>query len=137
MASNFAQNASASQKVLVVEDEPGLRFIISDVLTNDHGLEVVEAESGDQALDLLQHDGDIGCVFTDVRMPGKLDGLALSRLVLRDHPGVKILMTSGHLSPADALEDIPFVSKPYDLTQVAARIDQLIKQLGPRGNGRG
>ncbi len=131
MASSPAQTGPALSKVLVVEDEPGLRFIISDVLVNDHGLTVVEACSGDQALDVLEHDPAIGCVFTDVRMPGKLDGIALSKRVLRDHPGVKVLITSGHFAVSDGLGGVPFVAKPYDLTQVAGMIQQMIDSLRP------
>ncbi len=132
MAPAPAQTNPASPKVLVVEDEPSLRFFITDFLTHDHGLDVVEAETGDQALVMLENDKAIGCVFTDVRMPGKLDGLALSQRVLQDHPGVKVLVTSGHLSPAEAL-DFPFVAKPYNLVQVADLIQEMIRNLAPRG----
>ncbi len=125
---------ASPSKVLVVEDEPALRFFISDVLTTDHGLVVIEAETADQALDVLAHDRDIKCVFTDVRMPGTLDGLALSRRVLKDHPGIKLLITSGHLSSADGLADVPFVAKPYDLTQVANLIEHLVKSFRPRSS---
>ena len=131
MAPPPAQTDNAFPKVLVVEDEPSLRFFISDFLTHDHGLEVVEAETGDQALAMLQHDKDIGCVFTDVRMPGKLDGIALSKLVRQDHPGVKVLVTSGHLSASEA-SNFPFVAKPYNLGQVADLIQEMIRSLGPR-----
>ena len=132
MASLPAQAEAAPPKVLVVEDEPGLRFVISDVLTNDHGFVVLEAASADQALEALAHDPDIKCMFTDVRMPGKLDGIALSRRVLHDRPDIKVLITSGHLSSGEALENVPFVAKPYDLTQVADLIQELVKSFRPR-----
>lgn len=132
MSSTLTQPSSALPKVLVVEDEPGLRFIISDVLTNDHGLTVVEAESGDQALHVLGEDSGIGCVFTDVRMPGAADGTTLTQRVQREHPDIKVLVTSGHLTPPAGIEDIPFVAKPYNLEQVAAKIAELMRALGPR-----
>jgi DNA-binding NtrC family response regulator len=131
MAFSSAQAGSAPPKVLVVEDEPSLRFFISDVLANDHGLVVIEAESADEALVVLERDRDIQCMFTDVRMPGTLDGIALSRRVRREHPDIKILMTSGHLLSADAPDNIPFIAKPYDLAQVAALIEQLVTSFRP------
>lgn len=126
-----ARSPSAISKVLVVEDEPGLRFIISDVLVHDHGLTVVEAASGDQALRVLDADADIGCIFTDVRMPGSVDGIALTRRVRRDYPGIQVVVTSGHLASQDVIEDVPFVSKPYNLEQVATLIERLVRDLGP------
>ncbi len=127
-----ARSPSAISKVLVVEDEPGLRFIISDVLVNDHGLTVLEAGSGDQALRILNEETDIGCVFTDVRMPGAVDGIALTRRLRRDFPEIQVVVTSGHLAPQDVIEDVPFISKPYNLELVAALIEELVHALGPR-----
>ncbi len=129
MASSSAQTTPS--KVLVVEDEPALRFFISDVLTNEHGLTVIEAGSADQALDVLERDQEIKCMFTDVRMPGTLDGIALSNRVRREHPDIKILMTSGHLLSSEAPQDVPFIAKPYDLTHVAGLIEQLVKSFRP------
>ena len=131
MASSPAQPGPAPSKVLVVEDEPSLRFFISDILANDHGFMVLEAESADQALDVLERDSEIKCMFTDVRMPGTLDGIALSNRVRRERPDIKILMTSGHLLSSEAPENVPFVAKPYDLTQVANLIEQLVKSFRP------
>jgi DNA-binding NtrC family response regulator len=121
----------APSKVLVVEDEASLRFFISDVLTNERGMVVIEAASADQALDELERDPEIKCMFTDVRMPGTLDGIALSNRVRREHPDIKILMTSGHLLSAEAPANVPFVAKPYDLTQVANLIEQLVESFRP------
>lgn len=131
MSSPVSQNTNAVSKVLVVEDEPILRFLISEVLAHDHGLTVVEAGSGDMALRLLGEDGDIACVFTDVRMPGATDGIALARHVRHDHPTIRVLMTSGNMVPSAGVEDVPFVAKPYNLQQVAAMIEDLVRSFQP------
>ena len=133
MAFSAERKESARSKVLVVEDEPSLRFIISDVLTQDHDLVVVEASSADEALELLSAETDIGCVFTDVRMPGSMDGLALSRRILKERPDIKVLITSGHLPSNPAVGDAPFVAKPYDLETVANLIEQLVRSFRSGG----
>ena len=132
MSPSPTQQMSASPKVLVVEDEPILRFLISDVLANDHGLTVVEAESGDVALHALEENADIACVFTDVRMPGMLDGIALTRRLKQERPSIKVLVTSGHLRSAAEIDHVPFVAKPYNLEQVAKMIEELVRSFGAK-----
>jgi CheY-like chemotaxis protein len=101
--------------ILVVEDEPFVRMIAVDVLT-DYGMTVLEADCVEEALAVLDTESQIDLLFTDINMPGDLDGLDLAAIVHRRRPGMKLIVTSGGNKLSD--NDIPdhgmFVSKPYD-----------------------
>jgi CheY-like chemotaxis protein len=98
----------------VVEDEALILLSISDEL-RDAGFHVLEAQNADEALRLLESHADIRLVFTDIDMPGSMDGLRLSAVVRERWPPVFIIVTSGKRSPnADALPiGSEFVPKPY------------------------
>ena len=100
--------------VLVVDDEAILRFIASDVL-EEGGFRVLEAEDARAALKVLAEHSDVRVLFTDINMPGALDGLDLARETHARWPSIKLVVTSGRPQPAD--RDIPddgrFVAKPY------------------------
>jgi len=125
MALSQASPVSAL-RVLVVEDEPGLRFVIAEVFSSEAGFEVIEAASGDEAVESLKSHGHIDCVFTDVRMPGAVDGVALTEHVLLLYPDTKVVMASGNQRPFERVEDVPFFAKPYDVGAVARTIRQLV-----------
>lgn len=101
--------------VLVVEDEVLIRMDIADRLS-DEGYEVLEAGTADDAIVLLEARPDIRILFTDIDMPGSMDGLKLAAAVRNRWPPVEIVVTSGHR--AVELTDLPargvFFSKPYD-----------------------
>jgi len=118
--------------VLLVEDEPSLRILTSDFLTLDSGFTVIEARTADEAVEILKSRADIHCVFTDVRMPGRLDGLDLTRHVKAQYPGLPVIVTSGNLHPNDKMADVPFMSKPYDLPTLAIAIRGMIDRLRPK-----
>lgn len=100
--------------VLVIEDEPLIRMTVADDL-HDVGFNVLEAGNAEEALTLLRQDPTIGAIFTDIDMPGQLDGLMLSWIVRDRWPPVKIVITSGHRSVA--VTEMPqgalFFPKPY------------------------
>ncbi len=104
--------------VLVVDDEPMLRLIAGDALT-DAGFEVVVAEGADHALQLLLQRDDVGVLFTDVNMPGKLDGMDLARLVHLAWPDIKIVVTSGRDLGAPVPDPGCFLRKPYAVDELA------------------
>ena len=84
VASIFVQ----APKILIVENEPALRLLVATVLEDDGGFDLLMADSADQAFKFIAlHDG-IDCVFTDVNMPGRFDGLGLAKGVLADHPAM-------------------------------------------------
>lgn len=111
-----AADALVSRKIrlLVVEDEIFIRLCVCDVL-RDAGYDVVEAVSGDEALDILKSGLPIDLVFSDVRMPGATDGLALLAFVREHLASLPVILTSGHLSPEIALADgaAQFLAKPF------------------------
>ena len=100
--------------VLVVEDEFFSRLHALH-LVEDAGYTAIEASNADEAIAILEARKDIRIVFTDIHMPGSMDGLKLARAVRDRWPPIELILTSGHL---DVLEsDIPergrFFSKPY------------------------
>ncbi len=131
MAEVNVVEAKASPKVLLVEDEAALRFVTSEYLVDDGGFIVIEAKSADEAVDILESTDDIQCVFTDVRMPGRFDGLDLTRHVKDRYPDLPILMTSGNLQPSEMVAGVPFVVKPYDLQQLSVTIREMIGRINP------
>lgn len=100
--------------VLVVEDEALLRLHAIDVI-EDAGFEALEARNADQAIAILESRNDIRIVFTDIDMPGSMDGLRLAAAVRNRWPPVEIIVTSGHSAPGD--DELPdrglFFPKPY------------------------
>lgn len=100
--------------VLVVDDEAVLRFIASDVL-EESGFRVLEAEDARAALKVLADHPDVRVLFTDINMPGALDGLDLAREAHARWPALKLVVTSGRPRPADKQipDDGRFVAKPY------------------------
>jgi CheY-like chemotaxis protein len=126
MRTQSAAEAHAAPKVLVVEDEPALRLLIADVLSTDAGFCVIDLASGDEAIEFLKLNPSLDCVFTDVRMPGRHDGLALARHVQLEHPHIKVIMASGNLAEHERLDGIPMFTKPYDLWSVAEAIKGLV-----------
>src|SRR5258708_9390406 len=81
--------------VLIVEDEFLLRMDAVDMIAAA-GFEVVEAGNADEAIDILEARRDITVVFTDIQMPGSMDGFKLARAVRCPWPPIKIVATSGH-----------------------------------------
>src|ERR1700712_2021858 len=105
--------------VLVVEDEFLLRMDAVDIITAA-GFEVLEASNADQAIEILEARFDITVVFTDIQMPGSMDGLKLARAVRGRWPPIKIVATSGRVNVAET--DLPdggrFLPKPYSPDQL-------------------
>jgi len=113
--------------VLVVEDEPFVRMIAAEGL-EDAGFQVIEAATADDALKILNARDDVGVLFTDVNMPGSVDGVELARMVHERWPLLRIIITSGRDRPqrSDIPEEGRFVAKPYRPGEVASVISELI-----------
>ncbi len=100
--------------ILVVEDELILRVMAID-LFEEAGYETAEANNADDAIELLQRRVDIRVVFTDVQMPGSMDGIKLAALVRNKWPLIELIMTSGrHVQHTEIPERGVFLPKPYD-----------------------
>lgn len=117
------------QVVLVVEDEVLIRMVVSDYL-RDCGYKVIEATSADEAMIILQHvDIEVDVVFSDVEMPGSMDGFQLSKWLRANRPGIDVILTGSVPRAADAaaeLCDQGPLPKPYQPQTVVERIKQLM-----------
>ncbi|MCG6116159.1 MAG: response regulator [Mesorhizobium sp.] len=118
---------SSKIKVLVVEDESLIRMDLVDFLSEE-GFDVFEAADADAAIAILEANDAIQVMFTDVDMPGSMDGLKLSAAVRDRWPPVRIVVTSGHR--AVELTDLPegslFYAKPYDHAAIAQSLRGLL-----------
>lgn len=123
------QSDRQSIVVLLVEDEPLVRMFGTDVL-EDAGFAVVEAANGDEALVLLESRADIRVLFTDVDMPGSLNGFQLARLAKARWPHVGVLIVSGQMrpGPGDMPEGGHFVGKPYQPAAIVRLIEGLARR---------
>lgn len=121
--------AVPSQKpvVLVVEDESLIRTDAVEMVEMA-GFEAISASDADEAIRILESRNDIRAVFTDVQMPGSMDGLRLARVVRSRWPPVALIVTSGRTKIPE--NDLPtggrFLGKPYHSGQVEATLRQLI-----------
>lgn len=114
--------------ILIVEDELFVRMIGADAL-EQAGYRVLEAGTADEALRMLEQASDVKVLFTDIRMPGSMDGLALAAAVHRRWPGIRILVTSGDTRPSnDALpDDGRFLAKPYRFEALSRELTSLLQ----------
>jgi CheY-like chemotaxis protein len=112
--------------VLVVEDDYLLRLDAADMI-KAADFEVIEAANADEAIAILESRNDIAVVFTDVQMPGSMDGLRLARAVRGRWPPIKIITTSGQriIEELDLPEGGRFLPKPYNPTQVSGVLREL------------
>lgn len=100
--------------ILVIEDEPLIRMTVADDL-QDAGFRVLEAGNADEGLRLLDKDPSIRAIFTDIDMPGELEGLKPAWIVRDRWPPIEIVITSGHrkVDITDMPERAVFFAKPY------------------------
>jgi CheY-like chemotaxis protein len=119
-------SAAAVKTILVVEDDVLIRLAVADDLMAA-GFRVVQAANADEALKVLESKIDLDLVFTDIRMPGSLDGLALAARIRQHWSQLRIVVASGELLPAlpVALADA-FLPKPYSSSTILACINQLL-----------
>lgn len=114
--------------ILVVEDEPLLRMMALDMV-EEAGFAAYEAGNADEALDLLETRDDIGLVFTDINMPGSIDGLALGYLVRERWPWIKLAITSAQpRSSREMPVGAIFLAKPYRLQQLIEKLHAMIDE---------
>jgi DNA-binding response OmpR family regulator len=112
--------------VLLVEDEVLIRMATSDYL-QECGFKVLEASTAAEAITMIQGtESPIDIVFSDIRMPGEMDGFGLARWIREHRPGMAVLLTSGDAKMADAAtglcEKLDILPKPYDFEFAVARI---------------
>ena len=115
--------------VLVVEDEPITRMDVVEQL-EEGGFRVFEAPNADKAIKILEENPAISVLFTDVDMPGSMDGLKLAAAVRDRWPPIKIVVASGlRKINMDALPDNSrFFSKPYNVNEIAATMRHMVQR---------
>ena len=112
-------------RVLVVEDEFLIRMTLAEAL-GDEGFEVLEAETGDAALPMLQADPEIRLLLTDIQLPGQLNGRALAQKAREHKPTLPIIYMTGRPDPGDMASPLDvFISKPYTLNDICAAARRL------------
>jgi len=121
--------ATSRQVVLIVEDESLVRMTAVDMI-EEAGFDVLEATNADEAILLLEARPDITVVFTDIEMPGSMDGLRLAQAIRGRWPPIKIIATSGRYVIGDG--ELPsgglFLAKPYSSAQISSALRDLTAQ---------
>lgn len=114
----------ASGTVLIVEDEVLIRMATADHFRSK-GYRVIETETADEAVLVLQTGEPVDVVFADVQLPGSMGGLSLAVWIHTHFPTTQVILTSGNATVLQNLRSgaaVPFVSKPYDPEHVAGQI---------------
>lgn len=119
--------------VLVVEDEPLVRMTAVDAVA-EVGAKALEAQDASSALEILNNHPEVRVLFTDVNMPGEMNGLQLAEVVHRTHPRIELVVTSGKVMLQEA--SLPgtgtFLQKPYSI----GRLVVLLKEKLSGGSRR-
>lgn len=121
------RNAGRRIKVLLVEDELLISELVSEVFV-EHGYDVVTAETARTALALIMNDPEIDVMFTDINLPGDMDGAELARAVRLLRSDLPVVYASGRhnaMTIAPLVSQSLFFSKPYNPDDVCGIIDQL------------
>src|SRR3954465_6322789 len=113
--------------VLIVEDEMMLRMRAVDIV-EDAGFCPVEAVNADEAISILESRSDISLLFTDIQMPGSMDGLKLAHAVHDRWPAIKIILVSGQVKPTDAEKpaDSRFFGKPLGVEKMISELQAMV-----------
>ncbi|MFL5267375.1 MAG: PAS domain S-box protein [Stellaceae bacterium] len=120
------ESPAGRETILLVEDNPDVQEVAS-MLLDQLGYRIICADSPAAALQLLASGDAIDLVFSDVVMPGELDGLGLAQRVREEHPDVAVLLTSGYAKAANTLEaGFPILRKPYQLATLARAIREAL-----------
>ncbi|WP_185804749.1 response regulator [Pontivivens nitratireducens] len=123
-------NTRKPPAVLIVEDEPLIRMDAIDIV-EDAGFRTYEAASADAALLVMERVDDIAILFTDVDMPGSMNGLELAAHVRNTRPSVKILITSGifNVDQSSLPNGAVVIQKPYAMGHVTRKLQEIAAEL--------
>jgi CheY-like chemotaxis protein len=129
-SSKHPETKQRAAAILVVEDEPLIRLDVSHYL-QESGFRVYEAGSAFEAIRIMGVTlPPIDLVFTDIQMPGEIDGIGLLQWIKRNRPGLSVILTSGRAKREDVAQALSkndaFLEKPYVLSQVLAQVRGLI-----------
>jgi CheY-like chemotaxis protein len=122
------QNGPHSRTILFVEDDFSARCTVAECL-RETGYRVIEAGNAAEGVSVLSCGTRVDLVFTDINMPGDLDGHAFARWIAKYHPTLPILLTSGASRDVDTIASgraRRFIAKPYDMAEVARQIEEML-----------
>jgi len=108
--------------ILIVEDE----FLVNWSITEElrlHGCEAISAFNADEAIEVLQNRSDIEVVFTDIDMPGSMDGLRLAAVIRDRWPPIQVIATSGKIAPTTLPHQVCFIPKPYTVLDLVRKVE--------------
>ena len=111
--------------ILMVEDDILVRMPVADYL-RENDYDVIEAANANEAQAVLQSGQPIEIMFTDINMPGSMDGIALSKWVLGKYPDMQIILTSGVVVPKSDSTNVFFLPKPYELETLTAHLKKML-----------
>jgi PAS domain S-box-containing protein len=124
--------AVGHQTVLVVEDNPEVRNVTVSLL-EQLGYRTIAVESSAAALDVLSSRQDVGLVFSDVVLPGHIDGLALGREIAERYPHIPVVLTTGYAKVFESEPEFPVLRKPYQLPALGRVIRDALDSVRARG----
>jgi CheY-like chemotaxis protein len=127
MVNSELDPAESARTMLVVEDDVLVRLLVCDAL-RDAGLRVVEAANADEALMYLKTDTSVELVFSDVRMPGSLDGIGLAKRLKLDFPQIKIVLPLDICSQARWRRECSFLPSPIRSRNLADRLVAILEE---------
>lgn len=126
---------SRTATILLVDDDEAVRDVACELL-EDAGYRILQAENAHVAMRLIESHPEIDLVFSDVRMPGKIDGVGLARWVRLCHPELLMVLVSGYVEPGSLLrttEVDAILQKPYTNNEVLRRLQILLSRRRRRG----
>lgn len=120
------------EKVLVVDDEPEL-LEVTKTFMEDMGFDVISASNGQEGISALRNHPDTNLLFTDIVMPGGINGVKLAKTARDEVPGIKVLYMSGFpsgvIADRSGMElDAPLITKPYSMKELASALDVLLRE---------
>jgi signal transduction histidine kinase/ActR/RegA family two-component response regulator len=136
LASKTTMRSQASHTILIVDDEPSIRMLLTDAL-EEIGFDVIEAHDGPTGLKILQSDASIDLLVTDVGLPGGMNGRQLADAARATKPALKVLFITGYAENAiigngQLAPDMQVLTKPFVVEALASRVLDMIKDgTGP------
>ena len=115
------------QSILVVEDESLVRMMAVDMF-EDAGFHVIEASTGERAIELIQQCNELAALFTDVDLANTIDGFSVARIAHQTQPDMPIIVVSGHrvAKSSDLPPGARFIGKPYNPHNVTAILKEML-----------
>ena len=116
--------------ILVVEDNADVRRVAVSLL-EQLGYRAIEVETAAAALDLIASGKQVDLVFSDVVLPGAVDGLALARTLSERYPHIPVVLTTGYTRVFDADPEFPVLRKPYQISMLGRVIHDALNPVVP------